>query len=114
MKTISFALLASLAFAPAYAQQSLPIIDMHLHAFRMDELPPGTPACPGDQRVLIPTIDPRDEFDFAKTLTCDKPIFAAASDADLRDKSIAALRRHNVRHAVTEGAVEDVEGSGHG
>ena len=29
-----------------------PVIDMHLHAFQMDELPPGAPACPGDQRSL--------------------------------------------------------------
>lgn len=81
---------------------------MHLHAFRMDGVPPGAPACPGDQRVLIPTIDPQEELDFSKLFLCDKPIFAAVGDADLRDKSIAALRHYNVRHAVTEGAVEDV------
>lgn len=85
-----------------------PVIDMHLHAFRMDEVPPGAPACPGDQRVLIPTIDPKDELDFSKFMTCDKPLLAADSDEDLMRKSIAALRRHNVRRAVTEGAVEDV------
>lgn len=93
----------------ALAQQPpLPIIDMHLHAFRMDEIPPGAPACPGDQHVLVPTIDPREALDFSKMLTCDSPMFAAADSADLRDKSIAALREHNIRHAVTEGAVEDV------
>ena len=91
----------------AFAQQ-LPIIDMHLHAFRMDEVPPGAPACPGDQRVLIPTIDPRDELDFTALITCDRPMIAATDDADLRHKSIAALRQHNVRLAMTEGAVEDV------
>ena len=85
-----------------------PVIDMHLHAFAMDELPPGAPTCPGDQGVLIPTIDPRDELDFSKFPGCDKPMFAAASDADLRDKSIAALRMHNVRRAMTEGSVERV------
>ena len=85
-----------------------PVIDMHLHAFAMDELPPGAPACPGDQGVLIPTIDPRKELDFSKFPGCDKPMFAAASDADLRDKSIAALRMHNVRRAMTEGSVERV------
>lgn len=85
-----------------------PVSDMHLHAFQMDELPPGAPACPGDQRALVATIDPREELDFSKFMACDKPIFAAASDTDLRDKSIAALRRHDVRRAVTEGAVEVV------
>ena len=92
----------------ASAQQQLPIIDMHLHAFRMEEVPPGAPACPGDQRVLIPTIDPKDELDFSKFVSCDRPMLAADSDADLMHKSIAELRRHNVRHAVTDGALADV------
>lgn len=108
MRTNTFIFALLLSPSQAFAQQQLPIIDMHLHALRMDELPPGAPSCPGDQRVLIPTIDPREELDFTKFVTCDKPMFAAASDADLRDKSIAALRRHNVRLAMTEGAVEDV------
>lgn len=82
-----------------------PVIDMHLHAFPMDELPPGVPACPGDQQVLVPTIDPRDALDFSTFVTCSRPIFAARDDADLRDRSIAALRRHNIRRAVTEGPV---------
>lgn len=108
MKTEAF--LFALLVTPllANAQPKPPIIDMHLHAFRMDDVPPGAPACPGDQGVLMPTIDPKDELDFSKWLTCNKPIFAAASDADLREKSIAALRHHNVKQAVTEGAVEDV------
>ncbi len=86
----------------------LPIIDMHVHAFRMGELPPGAPACPGSQRLLVPTIDPRAPLDFASSVTCDRPIFAAKDDADLRARSIAELRRHNVRLAMTEGAVDDV------
>jgi predicted TIM-barrel fold metal-dependent hydrolase len=102
-------LFASAALSgPLCAQQRPPVIDMHLHALRMEELPPGTPTCPGDQRVLVPTIDPKDELDFSKFATCDRPIFAAQDDADLRKKSIAALRHHNVRLAMTEGAVEDV------
>lgn len=101
-----FALLLGHLQAPA--QPQLPIIDMHLHAFPMEELPPGAPACPGDQRVLIPTIDPKAELDFASFVTCEKPIFAAKDDAGLRDESIAALRAHNVRRAVTDGSVERV------
>lgn len=108
LKTNVFVFVLLLVPLQTLAQQRLPIIDMHLHALRMDELPPGTPICPGDQRVLISAIDPKDEFDFSTFLTCDKPLFAAANDADLRDKSIAALRHHNVRHSVTDGDVEDV------
>ena len=106
MKTNAFIFALLLSPVQAYAQQQLPIIDMHLHAFPMDEVPPGIPACPGDQLVLIPTIDPREELDFAKFMTCERPIFASKDDATLMRDSIAALRKHNVRRAVTEGPVE--------
>jgi predicted TIM-barrel fold metal-dependent hydrolase len=81
---------------------------MHLHAFSMDEIPPGAPACPGDQRVLVPTIDPKSEFDFSSFVTCERPLIAASSDAALRDDTLAALRAHNVRRAMTEGSVDRV------
>lgn len=96
----------ALLCAPVCAQQQLPVIDMHLHAFHMDELPPGIPACPGDQGVEIPTIDPKEELDFSKVFSCKKPIFAAKDDDDLRERTFAELRRHNVRRAVTEGPIE--------
>ena len=97
--------LAALSGEPVHGG---PVIDMHLHAFHMDEVPPGVPACPGDSPgVLIPTIDPGEAFDPSKLFACNgTPIFAAASDADLRDRSIAALQAHGVRRAVTEGPVE--------
>ena len=108
MKPNNFALVLLLVSLQANAQPPLPIIDMHLHAFRMEEVPPGAPTCPGDQRVLVPTIDPKDELDFSKFVTCDRPLLAADSDADLMHKSIAELRRHNVRRAITDGALADV------
>jgi uncharacterized protein len=103
----SLLLLAALpAWAASAAPAPEPVIDMHLHAFQMEELPPGTPACPGDQLVQVPTIDPKDDLDFSKFVTCDRPIFAPANDAALRDGTLAALRKHNVRRAMTEGPVE--------
>lgn len=105
------ALLSCLLLAPcalhAAGPAGGPVIDMHLHAYALD-LPPGTPACPGDQGVLIPTLDPRDELDFAQFAACARPLVAPANDTALRDGTIAALRRHNVRRAMTEGAVERV------
>ncbi|MCE3004287.1 MAG: amidohydrolase [Xanthomonadaceae bacterium] len=92
----------------AQAQAPLPVIEMHLHAFRMDEVPPGAPICPGRLGALVPTLDPKEAFDPGMLGECATPLRAARSDADLRDKSIAALRQHNVRLAMTEGAVEDV------
>jgi len=92
----------------ARAQNRLPIIDMHLHAFSMDDIPPGTPACPGDQNLLIPTIDPAEELDFSKIFKCSNPIFAAKDNLDLRDKTLSALKKYNIRRAMTEGPVEIV------
>ena len=108
MKTSTFVLALLLYPAQVLAGQPLPVIDMHLHAFSMEELPPGTPACPGDQHVLVPTIDPGEEIDFSKFATCEQPIFAPADGDALMRESIAALREHNVRRAMTEGPVERV------
>ena len=42
----------ALAFGPTHAAAAAtgPVIDMHVHAYALD-LPPGAPACPGDQPV---------------------------------------------------------------
>lgn len=106
MKAIRYLLVSVLLCSPAYAQQGSPVIDMHLHAVAMDDLPPGIPVCPGDQRVLVPTIDPRAELDFASFVTCGNPIFGAKDAADHRDRTLAELRKHNVRRAMTDGPVE--------
>ena len=84
-----------------------PVIDMHVHAYALD-LPPGTPACPGDQPVVIAPLDPREELDFSTLGACPKPIFAPKDDETLMRDSIAALRRHDVRVAMTEGPIERV------
>ena len=95
------ALLLALPFAAAAG--SGPVIDMHVHAYALD-VPPGAPACPGDQPVPVPTVDPREELDFSQVGACARPMHAATSDDDLRDGTIAALRRHDVRRAMTEGS----------
>ena len=80
---------------------------MHLHAWPL-ELPPGTPACPGDQRLLVPTIDPRDAFEPSVLGTCDRPLRAPESDEALMRESLAELVRLNVRRVVAEGTVDRV------
>jgi hypothetical protein len=91
---------------PAWAGGG-PVIDMHVHAYALD-LPPGTPACPGDQPMVIAPLDPREELDFSTLGACPKPIFAPKDDEALMRDSIAALRRHDVRVAMTEGPIERV------
>jgi predicted TIM-barrel fold metal-dependent hydrolase len=102
------AVLATPMVSAADAPHGGPVIDMHVHAFAMDEVPPGAPACPGDQGMLMPTVDPGQELDFSTMGACAHPLFAPADDAGLRDGTIAALRRHDVRRAVVEGPVERV------
>lgn len=109
MRHALFLLLAASLPAMGAPVHGGPVIDMHLHAFAMDEVPAGMPACPGDQQALAPTLDPRDALDAAALANCDHPIFAAKDDADLRDRTLAALRRHDVRRAMVEGAVERVD-----
>jgi predicted TIM-barrel fold metal-dependent hydrolase len=84
-----------------------PLIDMHLHAYAL-ELPPGTPACPGDQVQHVPTLDPRNDFDPSLLGACERPMRAPATDHALMRESLAELARHGVRRAVTDGSVERV------
>ncbi|HSD16271.1 MAG TPA: amidohydrolase family protein [Thermomonas sp.] len=105
MKAISCLLVSVLLCTPVYAQRRSPVIDMHVHAFAMDDLPPGIPACPGDNHALVPTIDPREELDLEKIFECARPIFGAKDPADHRDRTLAELRKHNVRRAMTDGPV---------
>ena len=107
-------LLAGLLLAPAVAATASasgsaggPVIDMHLHAFPL-ELPPGTPVCAGDQPITMQAIDPRDEFDPSILGGCPRPMLASASDEALMRDSLAALARHNIRRAITDGSVERV------
>jgi predicted TIM-barrel fold metal-dependent hydrolase len=84
-----------------------PVIDMHLHAFRV-EFAAGAAACPGDQGAVVPTLDPREDFDPAKFITCKAPLHAPATDEALMRDSLAELERYNIRRAVTSGAPAEV------
>jgi predicted TIM-barrel fold metal-dependent hydrolase len=105
--TLALLLVASAWPVAGQAQPAQPVIDMHVHAWRLD-LPPGTPSCPGDQDVVMPAIDPRAEFDFSAFNTCAHPLLAPASDDALRDDSISELRRNHVVRAMLSGSVEEV------
>jgi predicted TIM-barrel fold metal-dependent hydrolase len=84
-----------------------PVIDMHLHAYRVGAAA-GARSCPGDQRPNYPAIDLKAPFDPSKMAICAHPLVAAASDEELMRRSIAALDKFNVRHAVTSGDVANV------
>lgn len=100
-------LVAAHAIAGPACAQAEPVIDVHLHAYPL-ELPPGTPACPGDQVQHMPTLDPRQDFEPELLGACEQPMRAPASDEALMRDSLAALRRHGVRRAITDGNPERV------
>jgi len=101
---LALVLVAAAAVASA---GSGPVIDMHVHAYALD-VPPGAPTCPGDRAPPMPTVDPREELDLSALGDCEDPILAARDDEDLRDRTIAELRRHDVRLAMTEGSPQRV------
>lgn len=107
MKRIAFGLISVALCVPVCAEPQAPVIDMHLHAFPL-ELPPGTPACPGDQAPLVPTLDPRAEFSPEVLGQCANPLLAPATDEVLMRETLAELAKHNVRRAITDGSVERV------
>ena len=100
---LAFGLLA----APALARPRPPIIDMHLHAFRLD-FAAGAEICPGSQATVFPAIDPKAAFDPAKMVACPEPFRAPASDEALMRDTLAMLAKYNIRRAVTSGDLADV------
>ena len=84
-----------------------PVIDMHLHAYKVGDVA-GVGSCPGSRRSFYPPLDPRAEFP-SKRRACAKPFLAPTTDEALMRSSIAMLRKYNVRHAITSGDLPDVE-----
>lgn len=89
----------------AKAPKPPPIIDMHLHAGRLDLRAP-VPVCPGNRPMTYPALDPREPPDTAQLVQCRRPILSPTTSADLKNGTIAEMRRHNVRRAVLAGPPE--------
>ena len=96
------ATLLCLAAGAAAAPSGGPVIDMHLHASRIRTSAP-VPACPGNQPLIYPALDPRQAASNPDLVSCPRPIRSPASSAELRDRTIAELRKHNVRRGVLAG-----------
>jgi len=93
--------------APAVAKQDSaqqPVIDMHVHAGRVRWAEPVA-VCPGDQRITYPALDPKSQSASLQP-RCARPILSPATNAALKNDTIAELRRHNVRRAVLAGTPE--------
>lgn len=76
-----------------------PVIDMHVHAMRRTLAEPIT-ACTGDQPVVYPAFDPARPAAVQQLELCAQPLESALNPAELRDRTLAELRAHNIRRAV--------------
>ena len=83
----------------------LPVIDMHLHASRLNVATP-VPVCPGNLPIEYPAIDPGILEQREMALPCAKPFLSPLTGAELKARTIAELKRHNVRRAVLAGNPE--------
>lgn len=98
---IAAALFASAA-ASAAPVRRLPVIDMHVHASRIETQVP-IPICAGKDLADYPVFDPRDTPPPEKLADCAHPLLSETDTKQLRDATIRELRAHNVRRAVLSG-----------
>jgi uncharacterized protein len=100
-------LLAAQAASPTLAPP--PIIDMHMHAYKMSEFGPEPPKlCVDPHTMTVEGHDPSKPLDVATLFgNCGAPLPAPANDADLLAKTLEVMKRRNIV-AVTSGDIDDV------
>jgi predicted TIM-barrel fold metal-dependent hydrolase len=103
-KPLLFALAALLLSATA-AEAAEPILDMHLHALAADEQgPPPLAMCTPINPM--PVWDQRQPWmaglmDMFKHPACADPVWSPTTDDEIRDKTLAILRKHNIIGVVS-------------
>lgn len=99
MKTNAFMFALLLGPMQAYAQQQLPIIDMHLHARHADYMGPTPPPMCAPFAVM-PRWDPSQPGESGLTFNamppCEQPIFPATSDKQVMEDTIAVMEKRNI------------------
>ncbi len=106
MKLRSKAAIILFASATLQAQNSPPIIDMHLHSHPADANgPPPLGICaPPDE---LPAWDPKESWPVAfmrwtKSPECADPVWSPMTDSEVMERTIEVLRRRNIT-ALTSG-----------
>lgn len=90
--------------AQAATPQPLPVIDMHMHAWSLEDFggtPP--PGCIGARGVDMHGVDPAKPFDFLAQATCKVMVDAPKTDQALLDETLAEMRRFNIVAGVLAG-----------
>ena len=98
-------LLGSQQGAAPVVARPLPVIDMHRHASRLHVSTP-VPDCPRNRPIESPAADPGQPSSRAFSPDCEKPILSPITGVELKARTIAELRRYNVRRAVLAGTPE--------
>ncbi|MBL0923371.1 MAG: amidohydrolase family protein [Sphingomonadaceae bacterium] len=102
---LGLAVLAGSADAKPSAGYKGPIIDTHLHAFAVDFRGPApTAVCVGINTALPELKDGKWlewYLDFVKNPRCKNPIWSPKTDDELRDQTIAEMKRLNVTGIVS-------------
>lgn len=93
--------------APADAQDYGPVIDMHVHAMLRSLNAPVT-VCPGNEPLVFPGLDPAKTMSESGSVVCAHPIRSVLNPTELRDRTIAEFRSHNVRRAVVSARLRDL------
>jgi hypothetical protein len=95
---LSFVLPLLVTPLTSWAQQRLPIIDMHLHAYAADENGPPPLGLCIPRLPHVPPLDPgRDVFNtLPKKPGCADPIWSPPTDAAVMEQTIAVLERRNI------------------
>lgn len=104
-------LVASVLTGGAFAESSLPVIDMHTHALPADhEGPPPLAMCtPLDPMPSWDQAAPYAEtfFGMLKNPPCDDPVWSPMTDDEVLMRSLAQMRKYNV-YGVLSGPTEFV------
>jgi predicted TIM-barrel fold metal-dependent hydrolase len=94
----------ALASATPAQEAGKPVIDMHMHAWTLQEFggtPP--PGCIGARGVDMHGVDPAKPFDFMAQATCKVMVDAPKTDQALLDETLAQMKRFNVVSGVIAG-----------
>lgn len=99
-----FATFGAIALHSAASAAPPPIIDMHMHAWSLQEFggnPP--PGCMGARGIDMHGIDPAKPFEFMAQATCKVMVEAPKTDEALLNETIAQMRRFNIVSGVISG-----------
>ena len=98
-------LLAALLSSVAHAQEPRPpIIDMHMHAWSLEEFGgQSVPGCIGAKGVEMLGIDPAKPFDISAQAECKLVVQSPATDEQVLAETLAEMKRLNIVTGVIAG-----------